>query len=49
MTTFRSPISTMQRFGTMDEIGGLVAFLLSDLATFITGSDVLVDGGHCVW
>lgn len=39
----------MQRFGTMDEIGGLVAFLLSDLATFITGSDVLVDGGHCVW
>ena len=38
-----------QRFGTMDEIGGLVAFLLSDLATFITGSDVLVDGGHCVW
>ena len=39
----------MQRFGTMDEIGGLVAFLLSDLATLITGSDVLVDGGHCVW
>ena len=39
----------MQRFGTMDEIGGLVAFLLSDLATFITGSDVLVDGGHCCW
>ena len=39
----------MQRFGTMDEIGGLVAFLLSDLATFITGYDVLVDGGHCVW
>lgn len=39
----------MDRFGTMDEIGGLVAFLLSDLATFITGSDVLVDGGHCVW
>ena len=39
----------MQRFGTMDEIGGLVAFFLIDLATFITGSDVLVDGGHCVW
>ena len=39
----------MQRFGTMDEIGGLVAFLLSDLATFITGTDVLVDGGHCCW
>jgi sorbose reductase len=41
--------SPINRFGTMDEIGGLVAFLLSDLATFIIGSDVLVDGGHCIW
>lgn len=39
----------LNRFGTMDEIGGLVAFLLSDLASFIIGSDVLVDGGHCIW
>jgi NAD(P)-dependent dehydrogenase (short-subunit alcohol dehydrogenase family) len=39
----------MGRFGTMNEIGGLVAFLLSDLATYITGADILVDGGYCVW
>ncbi len=41
--------SPINRFGTMDEIGGLAAFLLSDLSTFIIGSDVLVDGGHCIW
>ncbi len=37
------------RFGTMDEIGGAVVFLLSDLATYITGADLLVDGGYTIW
>ncbi|MGB4440467.1 MAG: SDR family oxidoreductase [Sedimentibacter sp.] len=35
------------RFGSMDEIGGIVAFLASDLASYITGTDVIVDGGYC--
>ena len=39
----------IQRFGSMNEIGGLVAFLVSDLATYITGSDYLVDGGYTCW
>ena len=39
----------MGRFGTMNEIGGLVAFLVSDLAEYMTGADVLIDGGYCVW
>lgn len=39
----------MGRFGTMNEIGGIVAFLLSDLASYITGTDIRVDGGYCVW
>jgi NAD(P)-dependent dehydrogenase (short-subunit alcohol dehydrogenase family) len=37
------------RFGSMNEIGGIVAFLLTDLASYITGADILVDGGHTVW
>ena len=36
----------LKRFGTPDEIGELVSYLLSDAASFITGSIVTVDGGQ---
>jgi len=36
----------LARFGTPEEIGGLVAFLASDRAAFITGSCLVVDGGQ---
>ena len=34
-----------KRAGTPDEVGDLAAFLMSDKAQFITGSDFLMDGG----
>ena len=34
-----------KRVGTPDEIGAAGAFLLSDAASYITGTDLLVDGG----
>ena len=33
------------RWGKVEEIGGLVCFLCSDAAAFITGTDILIDGG----
>jgi NAD(P)-dependent dehydrogenase (short-subunit alcohol dehydrogenase family) len=35
------------RLGRAEEIGAVVGFLVSDAASFISGIDVLVDGG-CV-
>ena len=35
------------RWGKVEEIGALAAFLCSDDAGFITGTDILIDGGWC--
>jgi len=39
----------MGRLGNMNDIVGAVVFLLTDLATYITGTDLLVDGGYTLW
>ena len=35
------------RWGKVEDIGQLAVFLCSDHASFITGTDVLIDGGWC--
>jgi gluconate 5-dehydrogenase len=35
------------RWGKVEEIGALASFLCSDAASFITGTDILIDGGWC--
>jgi len=35
------------REGTAEELAAVVAFVLSDAASFMTGTDLLVDGGVC--
>ncbi|MDQ6760335.1 MAG: SDR family oxidoreductase [Acidobacteriota bacterium] len=37
----------MGRWGRVEEIGQLALFLCSDEAAFITGTDILIDGGWC--
>jgi 3alpha(or 20beta)-hydroxysteroid dehydrogenase len=40
--------SPFGRIGRPGEIGDAVAFLVSEAASFITGSELVVDGGQCV-
>ena len=39
-------VHPMQRFCDPQEIAGAVRWLLSDEASFVTGTSLAVDGGH---
>jgi NAD(P)-dependent dehydrogenase (short-subunit alcohol dehydrogenase family) len=39
----------LYRLSTADEFRAPVLFLLGDGSSFMTGSDLRVDGGHCSW
>ena len=39
----------MNRFASLNEIMGIVVFLASELSSYATGSDFLIDGGVTIW
>ncbi len=42
-------MTPMQRMGTPQEIAWGVWYLVSDAASFVTGTDLIVDGGYTAW
>ena len=40
-------VTPLRRWGQADEIASLALYLCSDKAGFMTGNDVLMDGGYC--
>jgi NAD(P)-dependent dehydrogenase (short-subunit alcohol dehydrogenase family) len=41
--------SMLDRLSTPDEFRGPVLYLLSKASSFMTGADLIVDGGHTAW
>jgi NAD(P)-dependent dehydrogenase (short-subunit alcohol dehydrogenase family) len=39
----------LNRWASLDEIIGLIVYLASDLSSYTTGADILIDGGYTVW
>lgn len=39
----------MNRLGNVDELNSTAVFLASNASTFMTGSDIIIDGGYCCW
>jgi len=37
------------RISEPEEYRGAAVFLMSDASKFMTGADLLMDGGHCAW
>lgn len=38
--------TALGRFGTADEVAGLVAYLAGDEGAYVTGAELVIDGGH---
>ncbi|NMB47073.1 MAG: SDR family oxidoreductase [Firmicutes bacterium] len=42
-------LTPMQRPGLPHELGGAVVYLASDASSFVTGADLMIDGGYTIW
>jgi len=39
----------MQRMGTTEDLQGAIVYLASGVSDYMTGSDLIIDGGYCCW
>jgi len=43
------PLIPMHRMADVSDLQGAVVYLASEASDYMTGSDLVVDGGYCVW
>jgi NAD(P)-dependent dehydrogenase (short-subunit alcohol dehydrogenase family) len=39
----------MARMATPEDLQGAVVYLASPASDYVTGSDIIIDGGYCCW
>ena len=39
----------MGRLGEVTDLQGAVVYLASEVSDFMTGHDIVIDGGYCTW
>ena len=39
----------MHRLGEVTDLQGAIVYLASEVSDFMTGHDMIIDGGYCVW
>lgn len=42
-------MTPMARMGEVTDLQGAIVFLASEVSDFMTGSDLIIDGGYCAW
>ena len=43
------PLIPMHRMAEVSDLQGAVVYLASEASDYMTGSDIVIDGGYCVW
>jgi NAD(P)-dependent dehydrogenase (short-subunit alcohol dehydrogenase family) len=43
------PLIPMHRMAEVTDLQGAVVYLASEASDYMTGSDIIIDGGYCVW
>jgi NAD(P)-dependent dehydrogenase (short-subunit alcohol dehydrogenase family) len=43
------PMTPMRRMAEVSDLQGAVVYLASEASDFMTGGDILIDGGYCAW